>query len=819
MPSPPSQPSPARARRSAPARRQPTPPAAATTATATTATATGPTACTRLTAPTRRPALVALLAILTALVTVLPAVSAAADGTPDDVPRRLAAPPVIFVGAGSLTWADLDPARTPTLWRLAGSAAAGSVVVRTQEPVTCPADAWLTISAGARAGATRAPDGTCAALPPVTAEHDGGGTVQGWSRYVAASRGTYGAVPGLLGDQLDAMDTCGTAVGPGAALALADGSGEVDVYRPTVARLDRRALAMCPITLVDPGPLAPGGPARAADLASLDAAVSRLLQLAPRGSAVVVAGIADAAVGAAPARVHLHAAIATGRTPDGGDPWPHVRLASDSTRWPGLVQLTDVTPTLLAYAGLARPDALVGTPWRPDGPLPANAAATVSTLAADDVAPQTVTQVWYAWYWSDVLVLLLLLALSVAALAGSRVGMSERGARLAGWVAGCVGIALAALPAAGFLAQLTRWWRAGAPAVTLIGAATAIAVLLGVAALAAGQLLSGAQLQPGARLQPEDASAGAHVRGNGPTGRPLGGWERTGAATVRTAAGLLAGATALLVGVDVLTGSALQRSSVYGLVPLDGGRFYGIGNIAFGVLAGSALVAATTLAGALLARGRSRTVAALAVGAVGLAVIVVDGAPFAGADVGGVLAAVPGFAVLALSVAGIRPSWGRVVGIVAAAVGAVAILAVLDWLRPPAQRTHLGRFVATILDGHGFGLVQRKALASLDSLTTSVFAWLVPALLVAIAVLVARWDGRLPGEPDDAPWPLRPLLLAVLTTGIVGLLVNDSGVVVPASLMATVAAYVLAVLASSRLRAPAPAPVQPDDATAPAPHR
>ena len=62
-----------------------------------------------------------------------------------------------------------------------------------------------------------------------------------WERMVA-EQDAYGYAPrrGLLGDTLASAGRCATAVGPGAALALAHADGTVDRYLPAVAQVDGR---------------------------------------------------------------------------------------------------------------------------------------------------------------------------------------------------------------------------------------------------------------------------------------------------------------------------------------------------------------------------------------------------------------------------------------------------------------------------------------------------------------------------------------------------------------------------------------------------
>ena len=75
------------------------------------------------------------------------------------------APPVILIGIPGLRWTDMSAAATPALWRLAQPGSVGSLVVTAAASRTCPADAWLTLNAGARAAAPHPGAGPCPAAP------------------------------------------------------------------------------------------------------------------------------------------------------------------------------------------------------------------------------------------------------------------------------------------------------------------------------------------------------------------------------------------------------------------------------------------------------------------------------------------------------------------------------------------------------------------------------------------------------------------------------------------------------------------------------
>jgi hypothetical protein len=485
-------------------------------------------------------------------------------------------------------------------------------------------------------------------------------------------------------------------VGPGAELA-AGGSG-----------------ADCPVTLLDLGVL-PEGAARRAALARFDASLGEIAAGVGADDVLMVLGLAETDA----RQPHLHPAVVTGPGFRGG------YLRSASTRRPPYVQLVDVAPSIVQALGDDAPDTAAGRPFVGGAPgRPATLGATVRAL--DDVEHRAVQQrrilpeVWAA--------LGLTYAVVVAAM-------------LAGRRAHAAGLALTALPAATFLANLVPWWRAGRPALALtaaVGVATAAMVLLPL------------------------------LVGRGDRRREL--------LTV-------AAASLGVLGADVVSGGHLQVDSLLGYNALHAGRFVGFGNIAFAVLG-----AAAVLAAALLADGRPPRHAAAIVAAVAVPTLALDGSPRWGADFGGVLTLVPTFAVLALLVTGAKVTWRHLAGAQLAGAVVVGAIGWLDYLRPPADRSHFGRFVGTLLDGTAFETIRRKALASWELLFIGPHTLAALVLTVGLVAVVLRPPPRLR--------PLRPLLQATLVLALVGFATNDSGVAIP---MVVALVMVPAVLVLSRL--------------------
>jgi hypothetical protein len=310
-------------------------------------------------------------------------------------------------------------------------------------------------------------------------------------------------------------------------------------------------------------------------------------------------------------------------------------------------------------------------------------------------------------------------------------------------------LGVAALPVSTYLANLVPWELSGAPRWALAGSVLAAALV--VTAVAA-----------------------------------FGPWRRR---RLGPPVAVLAVTLATLVG-DVLTGSHLELDGLLGYDAIVAGRFTGYGNLTSGLMSVSALLLTAAGAAAVVRRSAAptRRTWLLPVLVAGVVCTVLIGAPSLGRDFGGVLAAVPGFAVLGMLLARIRVTATRLVAVLATAVLVVGVVAVLDWLRPADQRSHLGRFVGQVLDGQAWTVVSRKAAANLAILLGSPLAWMLLVALLAAGWLLrpggllrSRPGRAAAGLPAEDVRVLRAALTALALSLTVGALVNDSGVALPAT--------------------------------------
>lgn len=652
--------------------------------------------------------------------------------------------PLVLVGAGGLSWSDVSERATPMLWAMLGNGAASTMTVRSVHTNTCPVDGWLTLSAGTRAAdvddsvdpSNSRP--ACRAVPHPVAPAQ---AVPRWGSFLqAARRAGFDASPGLLGDLAARAGRCLEAVGPGAAVGAARSSGVVEHYAP-LRELDR-ALTRCRVTLVDVG--AVRDPAdvdprdevrptqsRAAQVHAMDVRIASVVAAAPDGTDVMVASLADAG-----RSERLRLLVATGPS------YPTGILRSSSTRQPGLVQLPDLTPTVLAALGIPAPDALGGAPLTVEPTQDHStigARARLRGLVDDDLASHEVHALVPPFFNGLVLAQLGIDALA-AVVWRRRWGSEPARVRLLRVVRQVATIA-ATVPVSTFLANLLPWWRSSVPLLAVIGSVALFVAVISAVAL-------------------------------------LGPWRRW----LLGPLAVVCGATMAVLSVDVMTGSRLQVSSLMGLQPVVGGRFYGMGNVTFAVFATATMLFCIAVADFWVARGRTR-VAAAAVGIIGLLAVVVDASPAWGSDFGGPPALLPGVALLVLAVLQVRVTLRRVLLIVGGTAVFLVAVAVADWLRPPASQSHLGRFVQTVIDGGAAEVIRRKLDQNLSILFHSTLSVLVPVGLLFVLYILARptsWGSRALERAYERAPLLRPGLLALMVLYVIGFALNDSGTAIPA---------------------------------------
>lgn len=423
--------------------------------------------------------------------------------------------------------------------------------------------------------------------------------------------------------------------------------------------------------------------------------------------------------------------------------FPGQALTSGATKQNGIVVLTDVVATILASYDIPADGLIPGQPFRGTDHADPQQLAVDRSQAAATVDSATIPALG-SW-----------LALGAIGVVITVVPAFARRRRLAAVGRALAAIGPLALPV-GLFASVVPWWRGEHDALALTG------VVWGGCAVLSAIVLGGP-------------------------------WRRHRFGPLGVSAALVA---AMILGESAL-GSRFQLGSPLGAQPISGGRFYGLSNHLYGMVFAGAMMALLCLF-TVLRTPRARVAWTLLVGA---AVAIVCVAPSMGADFGSMLATVPTFGLLALLVSGIRPRVWHVLALCAG--GAVAVLGVsfLDWLRPPEDRTHLGRFIDELLSGELVSVITRK-LAQNIAMTTGYWALaliMLLAVLASIAILAPR-RFRLPRLAAlDARNPAAYRVRVALVAGTwLGYAVNDTGPVLVASVFGIWLAFLPVALPAPR---------------------
>jgi hypothetical protein len=666
---------------------------------------------------------------------------------------------VLIVTLPGVTWEDLDSTDAPHLRALASESAVASASLRVFHRGTRIAEGYATLGAGALVDGHRR-------LAAQARPGPGGGIVSpALPMLTTLAAGRHrGAAPGALGDALAAAgvaravvanaDTSVTDTGAWnwhreASLVLAGSDGHVpggsvsstllaaDPDAPFGVRFEPGAVGAAFTSVWGDRSVVV---VEASDVARAQLAAGSLP--APQRRPLVAAALAstDAVVATLLRQVDpgRHAVLlVTPSTPAGATRLgvaalraPGVEgglLRSASTRRSGLITLPDVAPTVLDLLGVPRPGAMEGRAFAVDGSGPVSVTALVQADRESRLRDRLVAPVTRGFVAAEMaLALAGALALALA---------SRRPGRRAQPV-----VAFAAL---WLLAMLPMTWLPASFDVTTTAAWWALVVGGGL--------------------------AGAAVATR---------WVRHPLLRVSLPLGVL---FAVLVA-DVVAGTGFQLSAVFGYSPTAGGRYAGFGNLAFAqVAAAGALLAAVV---AHLVGGRRGAWAGVGVLAVA---VVTDGLPAWGADVGGVLAGLPGFAVVAAGLLGVPLSAAWVLGTASAAVATVALFGGLDLLRPPGQRTHLGRLLERMADDGLAPLgdaITRKGEVAWDLALPAAGRWLplVPAGLAFVA-FVAFGPGAARRRLGTQIPQLGPAVAGLLVVAALGFAVNDSGVAIPAMML------------------------------------
>jgi hypothetical protein len=393
-----------------------------------------------------------------------------------------------------------------------------------------------------------------------------------------------------------------------------------------------------------------------------------------------------------------------------GPGWSHTQLQSSAAGRAPYVQLIDIAPTILTIERIKVPSSMVGQAMQGGG----SAVPSIATYVDDNrhaVAQRTLGQrVFLALGLAAILLMLLIALPSEAARSAGR------------WLARL----LAPAPVVVFIANAFPWWRWGQPAF-------------------AGFVMAGC----------------------------LCGVAITTIAARRSVTAAIVAVPLIsfvVLVIDQVTGAWLQLSAPLGDSPLVAGRFSGMGNLDFAVMATSAVIVAGVLGGRL-----SRVPAIAAATVIAAVAVVIDGAPGLGNDIGGVLSLLPGAIVVVALLARVHFTKVRVVAIAVTTIVIAVGVALADYSRPAGDQNDVGRFVGQVIHGGAATEVHRKLDAVFASIGLTIGTFVVAVAIVLVIVARSRIRLVFAGSPG-----VRAGVVAAAVVGILGAALNDSGITIAA---------------------------------------
>lgn len=758
--------------------------------------------------PAENPALSAVSSVSLAATSAFPA--SPATNLPAVAGTASESAPLVVIGFSGVRFSHIDRARTPHLADFLENSAAANLVVRTHADTTCPAAGWLTLASGARASL---PDSATFCMPAVVQSPSAPYQIPHWGEIAAANReNPYHPELGKLAAQLRQHSISAGGIGPGAGLALADHAGIIygeyagvprdeDGFKKAYQQVKEKSFVIIdagaawedatPAASILPPRLQaalraphPDSPQFLAQVAEIDARLGELLPLIPSTHNVLLLSVADG--DSQTARMQFFALRRSGalvaagggkssgaNAGDSGEssagvrenPAPQISIGpalaeSLSTRQPGVVQLTDILPTITQLLGAAAGENAAAAQNNADNPALTGASSATdfplqvkydqrsgevraayladkelrAALVRSGVAP------FYFTFGLGAIAALLAVLLYRRAQRKSSPGLPPAKIWPLPTALFYFCIFIAALPLSTFLLNLFPWWRLARaeiwqlPLLLIFAAALALLIV------------------PARRCSP------------------------------LAPASIIAALSASTLAIDALCGSPLHFSSLLGDQPQSGGRFYGFSNAPFVVFALSLLFTAGVLLEYLRRKSAPASLRVAVVVILAILGIFIDGAPQIGADFGGPPALFLAFLTLFfLSRSRGFRLYQLCLAFLGGALGMFGV-AYLDWRRPPAVRSHFGKFFAQLIDGKGGEVVMRKITQLLTSVP--IWAWGI-GIAIALGIGWALWNYRRKiraiTRGQAANFPLSVDIFSAGISGLVvllcGMLINDSGLV------------------------------------------
>lgn len=255
-------------------------------------------------------------------------------------------------------------------------------------------------------------------------------------------------------------------------------------------------------------------------------------------------------------------------------------------------------------------------------------------------------------------------------------------------------------------------------------------------------------------------------------------WAVTRSATKSFA--WLCAAVAVTVIVDVFRGDHLLSRSIMSYTPVDGARYYGIGNEHMGSAISAGIIACGFIASLLGKQKALRTVLLSIVSAI---LVIAIGLPSLGANAGGAMSAMAAVACGLLLWREKPVTKKHILIIVGSVFGALGLMLLVDLMRPGGSQSHVGRAAHAIASGGAeqmLIIIGRKISMNWKLLQYSAWSKLLIASVASVGLMLwtKSFDVLSVLRRNK---PVHSGIIAAVSGAIAALIFNDSGVVAAAT--------------------------------------
>ncbi|WP_066639795.1 hypothetical protein [Desulfolucanica intricata] len=239
---------------------------------------------------------------------------------------------------------------------------------------------------------------------------------------------------------------------------------------------------------------------------------------------------------------------------------------------------------------------------------------------------------------------------------------------------------------------------------------------------------------------------------------------------------LFAMLTSIGILVDTLAGSRLVMNSPLGYDPLVGARYYGLGNEFTGVLIGSTIIGIASIFQELKRHGKRLFTFAVAYF---IFLTYVLYSPSLGADAGGLIVAVISLGFFSLRLLGKRVRRKDIILLGLFTFLLLILGAFADLVFNQSRGSHIGQAFSLVIQGNWTeigNIISRKIAMNIKLINYTIWTRVMLASLAVLGLLIYRPVGFFKRMEDANPY-LKKGFEAILVAGVVGFLVNDSGIV------------------------------------------